>query len=88
MLEQLEKSEALSEKQYNKIVFICKENAQMQSNEIEYKYKIRILTEALSSTRRYLDNYVDVDKEFAFNNPPSSQFMIIDAALKEGLRSI
>lgn len=88
LLEQLEKTQTLSEEQYNKLVFLCKENAKLQDSDREYKHKTKVLIDALSSTRKYLDNYTDVGKDFALNNPPSGQFMIIDAALNEGLRPI
>lgn len=83
LLDQLEKSQALSENQYNKIVFICKENAEFQSNEREYKYKIDILTKALTDTRQYL-KCVETGEDFVSTNPPSGQVTVIDAALKEG----
>lgn len=88
LLEQLEKSEALTTTQYNKLSFLSEEVERNNAVERDYKYKIGVLTKALGSTRCYLENYVDVGKDFAFSNPPKGQFMIIDAALKEGLRPV
>lgn len=83
LLDQLEKSQALSENQYNKIVFICKENAEFQSNEREYKYKIDILAKALTDTRQYL-KCIETGEDFVSTNSLSDQVAAIDAALKEG----
>lgn len=44
--------------------------------------------DVLSSTKQYLDNYVDVGKDFVLNNPAAGQFLIINAALREGLHPI
>ena len=81
LLDQLEKSQALSENQYNKIVFLCKENAAFQSIEREYKYKIDILTKALTNTRA---NYIENGEDFTSTNSPFDQLAAIDEALKEG----
>ena len=83
LLDQLEKSQALSESQYNKIVFICTENAKLQSNEREYKCKIDVLIKALTDTRQYL-KCIEIGEDFISTNPPSGQLTVIDAALKEG----
>ena len=82
LLDQLEKSQALSESQYNKIVFICEENAKFQSNEREYKCKIDVLVKALTDTRQYL-KCIETGEDFVSTNPPSGQVTAIDAALKE-----
>ena len=82
LLDQLEKSQALSENQYNKIVFICKENAEFQSNEREYKYKIDILAKALTDTRQYL-KCIETGEDFVSTDALSGQVTVIDAALKE-----
>ena len=82
LLDQLEKSQALSESQYNKIVFICEENAKFQSNEREYKCKIDVLAKALTDTRQYL-KCIETGEDFVSKNPPSGQVTAIDAALKE-----
>ena len=87
LLDQLEKSQALSESQYNKIVFICTENAKLQSNEKEYKCKIDILIKALTDTRQYL-KCIKTEEDFISTNPPSGQLTLIDAALKEGKNPI
>ena len=84
LLDQLEKSQALSENQYNKIVFLCKENAAFQSIEREYKYKIDILTKALTDTRQYLANCIENGEDFTSTNSPFDQLAAIDGALKEG----
>lgn len=83
LLDQLEKSQALSENQHNKIVFICKENAEFQSNEREYKYKIDILTKALTDTRQYLDCIAN-GEDFTSTDSLFDQLAAIDAALEEG----
>ena len=84
LLDQLEKSQALSENQYNKIVFICKENAEFQSNEREYKYKIDILAKALTDTRQYLANCIENGEDFTSTDSSFDQLAAIDVALKEG----
>lgn len=83
LLKQLEKSQALSETQYNKIVFISTKNAELQSNEREYKCKIDVLAKALTDTRQYL-KCIETGEDFVSTNPPSGQVTAIDAALKEG----
>lgn len=82
LLDQLEKSQALSESQYNKIVFICTENVKLQSNEREYKCKIDVLIKALTDTRQYL-KCIETGEDFVSANPPSGQLTAIDAVLKE-----
>ena len=83
LLDQLEKSQALSESQYNEIASICTENAKLQSNEKEYKCKIDVLVKALTdNTRQYL-KCIETGEDFVSTNPPSDQITLIDAALKE-----
>lgn len=77
-----EKSQALSESQYNEIASICTENAKLQSNEKEYKCKIDVLVKALTDTRQYL-KCIETGEDFVSINPPSDQVTLIDAALKE-----
>lgn len=83
LLGQLEKSQALSESQYNEIASICTENAKLQSNEKEYKCKIDVLAKVLTDTRQYL-KCIETGEDFVSTNPPSDQVTVIDAALKEG----
>lgn len=86
LLDQLEKSQALSESQNNQIGFISRENAKLQYNEREYKCKIDVLIKALTDSRQYLDSYIEIGKGFVSvsRNSPSDQLAAIDAALKEG----
>lgn len=82
LLDQLEKSQALSESQNNQITFISRENAELQYNEREYKCKIDVLIKALTDTRQYL-KCIETGEDFVSTNPPSDQLAAIDAALKE-----